>query len=259
MLDFLFGSKGGSRRLDVATVSRRGLVRRDNQDHFVADRVRSFFAVADGMGGGQGGSEASEIVCANLAKAVDGKVEFSDRLRDAAKAIDASNDEIRDFARKAGYDQMATTLTLLAMDEAPSTTAVVANVGDSRIYRFRNGVAQRLTRDHTVIGELDRQPGAKAMKRELGSGINYLKHVLTRAVGIEPEVVPDWKKIEMRAGDAFLLCSDGVYGMVSDGELAKSFALASAADIVADIEKKILAAGADDNYTAVVVRVGGAQ
>ena len=76
MLDFLFGSKGGSRRLDVATVSRRGLVRRDNQDHFVADRVRSFFAVADGMGGGQGGSEASEIVCANLAKAVDGKVEI---------------------------------------------------------------------------------------------------------------------------------------------------------------------------------------
>ena len=63
----------------------------------------------------------------------------------------------------------------------------------------------------------------------------------------------------MRAGDAFLLCSDGVYGMVSDEELAKSFALASAADIVADIEKKILAAGADDNYTAVVVRVGGAQ
>lgn len=257
MLEFLFHGGAKIRGLDVAAVSEKGPVRKENQDHYMADPVHGVFAVADGMGGGQGGREASGIVCSNLAKSVKIKADFLTRLHNAAGAIDESNDEIRAYALKAGYDQMATTVALLAMDAPPSATGVIGHVGDSRIYRFRNGKAERLTRDHTMGEELAEERLAGRPDKGLGALAGYLSHVLTRAVGIEPEVCPDWKKIDIKDGDAFLICSDGVYGMVDDGGLAESFTLASSAETAADIERKVLAAGADDNYTAVVIKVGG--
>ena len=133
-LSRLFSSVRRRRILDVASLSACGLVRADNQDHFLVNRGRAFFCVADGMGGGEGGAEASDIVCRCIGKAVACRTPFPERVHRAAEAIRTANREIRAYAQKAGYRQMATTVTVFAVDErAKDPSAVIGYVGDSRV------------------------------------------------------------------------------------------------------------------------------
>ena len=109
-----------------------------------------------------------------------------------------------------------------------------------------------------MAGELSRRGSMKGLSEGLGLRIGKLSHVLTRAVGIESEVQPDWKKVDLREGDWILICSDGVYDMVSDEGIREAFAAGGRAeDVAARLERKTLDGGAVDNYTMVVVKVGG--
>lgn len=241
---------------DCSSLSDRGLVRPDNQDHLVVYRGRASFCVADGMGGGEGGAKASEIVCRHFTKAVSRRWGYSERVRRVGVAVGAANSEIRDFAEAAGYRHMGSTVATLVFDQGESLEAAVGWVGDSRVYRYRGGHLEQITRDHTMAGELSRRTRGIVMTSGVSGRASALSHVLTRAVGIEPSVAMEWKRVEFRPGDWFLLCSDGVYDMVDDGAIRSAFAAGGRArDVVARLAEGAVKGGAHDNYSIIVVRV----
>lgn len=246
-------------QVDSAAISERGLVRTDNQDHFMVHRGRLAYCVADGMGGGDGGAKASEIVCRSVGNAVSRRVDFPERVKRIHEALAAANAEVRDYAAKAGFSkQMASTAAVLAIDADHGDQAVIGYVGDSRVYRFREGQLQQISKDHTIGRELSQHTTNRAVAAGLKGRNLAISHMLTRAVGVLPEVTPEWRKIDVRKGDAFLVCSDGVYDMVSDEQIQAVFAAGGKAkDTAAVLAQKIVAGGAVDNYTLVVVKIGG--
>ena len=255
----LFGLLGKQRRFrtDVAFASECGLVRRENQDNVVVDPKTLVFCVADGMGGGEAGGEASAAVCRNVDSVLHERASFADRVRLVDDAIHRADGEIRAVSAAAGYRQMGSTVAVLVSDG--KRIAAVGNVGDSRVYRLRDGKLCQLTRDHTLTAEIlsHRLPqGAKPLAdvRALA-----LSHVLTRAVGVGQERLKvDWRRVDVKEGDVMLLCSDGVHGSVLPSELAAAVAAGGGAEeILGRICSLVVAAGAHDNYSAVVVKIGG--
>jgi protein phosphatase len=255
----LFGLLGKQRRFrtDVAFASECGLVRRENQDNVVVDPKTLVFCVADGMGGGEAGGEASASICRNVDSALHERASFADRVRLVDDAIHRADGEIRAVSAAAGYRQMGSTVAVLVSDG--KRIAAVGNVGDSRVYRLRDGKLCQLTRDHTLTAEIlsHRLPqGAKPLAdvRALA-----LSHVLTRAVGVGQERLKvDWRRVDVKEGDVMLLCSDGVHGSVLPSELAAAVAAGGGAkEILGRICSLVVAAGAHDNYSAVVVKIGG--
>ena len=255
----LFGLVGRKFKVDVAFASECGLVRKDNQDHVVADPKTLVFCVADGMGGGEAGGEASDIVCRNVSAVLHDYASFADRVRLVDDAIHRADGEIRAISADAGYRQMGSTAAVLVSDGR--RIAAIGNVGDSRVYRMRAGKLQQLTRDHTMAEELmSRRPvqGAKPF-----ADVRYLalSHVLTRAVGVGQEPLKvDWHKIDVVDGDVLLLCSDGVHGFVPHSVILDAvLAGGSAREIVDRIAAIVVESGARDNYSAIVVKIGGAK
>lgn len=255
----LFGLfKDAEQGIDVASMSECGPVRKDNQDHIHVDARSLAFCVADGMGGCEGGGEASAIVCRNFAAAPIEDVALDERVRRMEDAIFHAGEEIRAYASAAGYAQMGSTATMLLIDPGGLSSAAVGNVGDSRVYRFRAGKLEQLTNDHTIGDEIRRAAEAAGQKPLADMRARFLSHVLTRAVGIgeEPPVV-DWTTVDLREGDVFLLCSDGVHGMVEGRRIASALGMAGKAkDVIARLRELILKGGANDNFSAVVVKVG---
>ena len=165
---------------------------------------------------------------------------------------------MRAFAAKAGYRQMGTTVTILVADPEDGRSAAVGNIGDSRVYRLREGELKQLTRDHTMEREILRRRSVRQVDASVETRASMLSHVLTRAVGVGNESKLDWRKIDMHAGDVFLVCSDGVYGFVKPDALKAALASGEAAkDIVRRIGDLVLEGGAGDNYSAIVVKIGG--
>ena len=244
-------------KLKVAcrTASETGAVRKDNQDHVFVDDGRTLFSVADGMGGGSEGARASEIVCEELAKVAPG--DFAARIEGVDAAVAAANDRISRYAKDKGFKQMGSTVALLAVDPSDPRRAAVCHVGDSRVYRIRGGASELLTADHTIGGQLSAFAKGRQAE-ELKARSNPLAHVLTRAIGVEPKVSADWRKIDVRDGDLFLVCSDGVHDVVSDAQVGEI--LSAAADLDASakaLSAQVVACGAPDNYSFVIVRFGG--
>ena len=245
----------GKGRLHFHSLSEKGPVRKENQDHFHVSSDRRLFCVADGMGGGEGGAKASEIACSAVACGDDGARDFTSRISRISRSIIKANSDIRIYARQAGYRQMATTVTVLAFDEK-AQCAVIGYVGDSRVYRYRNGKLSQLTHDHTLAGELGRRTIPQSLLERFSAGADRLSHILTRAVGIEADIQTEWRKVDVQDGDMFLVCTDGVYDMAGEDGMAAAFATSggvckTAAEALADA---IVAAGAMDNYTMIVVK-----
>ena len=246
---------------EAASVTDRGLLRPENQDHVLARRVTLVFCVADGVGGGDGGAKASEIVCNEMSSAADAVADFSRRIRACDDAARIAHARIADYAIRAGFKRyMGTTMALLVIDPDPPPPGVrwrkaaVAHIGDSRVYRWRKGVLELLTRDHTVAEQLrGDDPDAEPANRK-----SRLGHMLTRAIGPGDWVAPDWRKVDVRGGDVFLVCSDGVHDMLPDERISAAIAEGGRAkDMVERISKWVRAAGAEDNFTMVVVKARG--
>ncbi len=254
ILKSFFGSAEGPVHFEAASVSDKGLVRSDNQDSYLM-RAQSFFlAVADGMGGGQGGALASAWICEEFARRLDapGVTPFRLRVAQTNAALQDANARVREYAEANGYKSMGSTAAVLLADPERSRRAVVAHVGDSRVYRWRNGRGQLLTRDHTVGSEIGRALTNASQAQSLQSRSNPLTHILTRAVGIGFKVRAEWRKIDVRPGDRFLLCTDGVHDVLSDVQIASLIGRAKTpAQAVESVAEKVVAAGAPDNYTIV--------
>jgi PPM family protein phosphatase len=229
-----------------------GLARSGNEDSYFCGRT--VFAVADGLGGHQGGEVASAAAVAPLA-ALDGYAfaEPGEAAEALAAAVRDANELILDQA--AGDPAlwgMGTTLTAAALTAEQHLQ--LAHVGDSRAYLLRDGNLGQLTTDHTVVGELVRRGRLTPAQ----AAIHPERSILTRAVGLDPIVPVDLPDpLELRAGDQVMLCSDGLTEAVEDGRIAELLAAAGDGDATCrSLIDAANAAGGPDNVTVVLLRVG---
>ena len=239
-------------RLSSFAGSDVGLVRSGNEDSYFCGRT--VFAVADGLGGHQGGEVASAAAVEPLA-ALDGR-EFAEP-GEAAEALAAAIREgnaaiLERAAGDPGLWGMGTTVTAAAL--AGERHLQLAHVGDSRAYLLRDGSLEQLTTDHTVVGELVRR-GRLTPEQ---AAIHPERSILTRAVGLDPRVPVDTPDpVELRDGDQVLLCSDGLTEAVDDDRITEL--LSAGADGEAACRSLIdaaNAAGGPDNITVVLLRAG---
>jgi serine/threonine protein phosphatase PrpC len=229
-----------------------GRARSGNEDSYFCGRT--VFAVADGLGGHQGGEVASAAAVEPLA-ALDGRefAEPGEAAEALAAAIREANSAIIDRAAgDPGLWGMGTTVTAAAL--AGDRHLQLAHVGDSRAYLLRDGTLDQLTTDHTVVGELVRRG---RLTREQAA-IHPERSILTRAVGLDPQLPVDTPDhLELRDGDQVLLCSDGLTEAVDDDRIAEL--LSTQADGQAACQALIDAAntaGGPDNITVVLLRAG---
>jgi serine/threonine protein phosphatase PrpC len=223
-----------------------GRQRRGNEDAFYARAP--LFAVADGMGGAQAGEVASHLAVEVLEQGLpEGAGSIEERLR--ARVAEANARIMELAAADDQYAGMGTTLTAAHVGEDDLT---VAHVGDSRLYRLRDGDFERLTDDHSLVEELVRQ--GKITPAEADE--HPQRSIITRALGAEDGVEADSRTWPARAGDVYLICSDGLTSMVPEARVAEMIlgaaSLAAAGRALIDAAND---AGGRDNITVVLFRL----
>lgn len=241
--------------LNAAVVSDRGLSKKRplNEDSFLSDPERRIFAVADGVGGAQAGEVASQTAMEVLDEAfrhIEPGADVEDLLE---IAIQRANSSIHSMSREhPKLSMMATTIVALHLD---GHVATIGHVGDSRLYRLTpDGKLHRETADHSVVEEEVR---AGRMTPEQASN-HPSRNVISRALGAEDTVEVDLKTIEIEDGTCFLLCSDGITRHIPDAELRELLTEGSdLSSICEEMKRRCYERGAEDNLTAVIVRVGG--
>ncbi|MHB1344404.1 MAG: Stp1/IreP family PP2C-type Ser/Thr phosphatase [Thermoleophilia bacterium] len=228
-------------RLVHGAATHLGLVRRQNEDSFVA--TDGLYAVCDGMGGARAGEVASEAACRILVGLPTGA-----GAEDLRQAVTEANAVIRErsLADKA-LAGMGTTLTAAT---ARGSRLTLAQVGDSRAYLWHDGSLRQVTQDHSLVAEMIRQ-GQLTPEQ---AAVHPHRSIITRALGTEASVVPDIFDLPLEAGDRVLLCSDGLSGMVSNKELARIAGSGTHPQGVADaLVAAALRHGGEDNVTVVVI------
>lgn len=226
-----------------------GRVRRNNQDYFLVEEP--LFAVADGMGGAVGGEEASQTAVAALKAAFDAHPTvdgLADGVRDANRAVWEKSRQRPDLRG------MGTTMTAVALVDHEDEGAVlaIANVGDSRVYLLRDGDLQQVTDDHSVPEELLRAGRLTAEE----AAHHPQRNVLTRALGIEPEVEVDCFPIIPYKGDRLVLASDGLFNEVDHDGIASVARRQHDPEAAAEeLVRMAREGGGNDNITVVVVDV----
>ena len=221
-----------------------GRQRQGNEDNFF---VRApLFVVADGMGGAQAGEVASEI----SVRSFDDELPNGSRAEALVHVIEQANKRIHERARSDdSLHGMGTTTTAAYVDD---DEVVIAHVGDSRAYLLRGGDLIRLTKDHSLVGELV----ARGKLTEEQAEQHPQRSVITRALGPEANVQVDIDIFPAKAGDLFLLCSDGLTSMVHEPKLRPLF---EEGDSLETLGKRLIdaanAAGGRDNITVILFRL----
>lgn len=231
-----------------------GRERTHNEDRFILLPQFHVYVVADGMGGHQSGEVASRMAASTIAGYFRGSSNLNGDavvllLRDAV--VDANS---KIFARaddSRAHRGMGTTVVAAAYSE-PDRSLHIAHAGDSRAYLLRSGELRQLTRDHSLLAD------ALLERPELTEAdLSYLpKNVITRALGIGPSVDVDVTSVAVDIGDVFLLCSDGLHGLVEEKEIASIIVNHDA--LTQACEKLVERAndnGGRDNITAVLIRI----
>jgi protein phosphatase len=230
-----------------AGLTHAGLVRDRNEDSILTDPSGALWAVADGMGGYGHGDVASDIVIDRLSLVTE------DGL--AAQALRArlaeANHEIIARVRAPGMDQMGSTVVAALIQ---NSVATIAWAGDCRAYLMRGGALRLLTRDHTVVQEMVEQGLLHARDRDH----HPESHVVTRAIGFEPDVEIDTVMVPLVPGDRLMLCSDGLTACLSDQEIAGHMDQGTTPqDMCKGMVIAALDAGAPDNVSVVAVFATG--
>jgi PPM family protein phosphatase len=231
-----------------------GMIRSGNEDNFAvhANGDRGLFIVADGMGGHAAGEVASEMAVQIIERELQSIQNLDDRTvaETVAEALRKANRNIHDRTiTEVDKQGMGTTASVLLISRLKY---MIGQVGDSRVYRLRDGALQQLTKDHSYVQE---QVDAGFLTPEQARYHPY-SNVITRCVGASPEVEPDIYAGEAKVGDLFLVASDGLTGMVDDRRL--QMLLMSRAEPERKVHALISEAngrGGLDNITAIVVQV----
>ena len=225
-----------------------GLVRQSNQDNFAFRE--GTFVLADGMGGHQGGEVASFEATSTILES--GKI---NSVADMVKSVSKANQAILKRAKKEdNLSGMGTTVCVLS--EIVGTTGKkrigIANVGDSRIYRLGKSELTQITQDHSLVGDLVRT--GELTQEEAAR--HPQRNILTRALGIEQDLVIDTWELNPVAGDKYLLCSDGLFNEIDDEKIAQILMEdAELEKIAQNLIDHALEAGGHDNITALVLCV----
>ena len=233
-----------------------GLLREVNEDAFLV--APPVFVVADGMGGHADGGVASRIVVEEFARLADTGYDPTHGTDVVAATLEASQRRISEFAAEAPSDVRrspgTTVVAALLVEDDGAPAWLLANLGDSRIYRIADGVLERVSTDHSVVQELiDSGQLTEAQAAE-----HPERHVITRALGGPRLEAADYFLLPVQSAERLLLCTDGISGLVDDPEIATILTRSPDPRDAADrLVAAALEAGGDDNATAVVVDVVG--
>jgi PPM family protein phosphatase len=245
--------------MEVAGLSDVGCQRENNEDSFLywepTDEVEfqckgRLAVVADGMGGYEGGQEASRLAVETI-RDVYGKVMRDDPQTALAEAFLTAHDRIQNYAAENPELQgMGTTCTALVIRERQ---LYLAHVGDSRLYLVRDSRISRLTRDHSYVGRLVESGIVRAEDAEK----HPQRHILTAALGVGNELSVDGveESVELQDRDDLLLCTDGLWGVVSEDELQNAAATSTPNECCKALVKLARQRGGPDNITLQVLRV----
>lgn len=246
--------------LDYGAATDVGSVREVNEDAYLA--APPLFVVADGMGGHDGGDVASRIVVEEFARLADHGYDPRHGAEAVAAALVASHERITAYAdeqaERTGHDFQAGTTAVVAalVDDDEGPRWLVANLGDSRAYRFAGGELEQVTVDHSLVQELVDEG---SIRRE-EMAVHPARHVVTRALGGPQVDDPDFFVLPLPHTARLVLCSDGVTEMIDDAMVARVLGEAGDPGDAADrLVAEAVRAGGRDNATAIVVDVVTAE
>jgi serine/threonine protein phosphatase PrpC len=243
-----------------------GLQREHNEDSFVVLKEFDLYVVADGMGGHRAGDVASKLATDTISEFFRSTAQddvtwpfhfdasLSEEENRLLTGIRVANRQIFERStRSREYHGMGTTV-VGAMFSPRKGRMYIGHVGDSRCYRIRDGQIQQLTRDHSLFNDylLAMPDLTEEQRKELP------KNVITRALGMQDQVAVDLQNDESKAGDVYVLCSDGLSGMVTDEEILAIVAGAAPENMQEAPKQLIQRAnerGGEDNVTAVVIAI----
>ncbi|MEJ2760174.1 MAG: Stp1/IreP family PP2C-type Ser/Thr phosphatase [Gammaproteobacteria bacterium] len=251
-------------KLDIVNLSDVGRRRPHNEDSTLTDARLGLMVLADGMGGYKAGEVASAIAVTSIHEGVRGRLKAlrhggqpvgangqTPQLQAVKEAIIYSNSEIyRKAQRDPQCHGMGTTI-IAALFHDNSVT--IAHVGDSRAYRLRRNEFRQITKDHSLIQELiDR-----GLYTPEEAALTTPRNLVTRALGIEPEVKVDIMEEQASPGDIYLLCSDGLNDMVDDEEIHLTLSKYSANLVQAaeELVRLANAKGGRDNTSVILIRI----
>ena len=226
-----------------------GRVRSQNEDAAWADDARGLYAVADGMGGHLAGEVASRMAI----DAVQRMARAHGRADTLAlrEMMRRANDEIARHAQQ--HPECAGMGTTLSVLWRGGRYMYIAHVGDSRIYRLRGGALEQITQDHSLVEELVR---ARIITREQAR-THPRRNIITRALGTQGDNAPDLLAADAQPGDLWLLCTDGLSGMLTDETIEAEMRRNVPLDAMADsLLSQALEAGGRDNVTLILCREG---
>jgi protein phosphatase len=231
-----------------------GLKRQNNEDAFkiLFDKV---FIVADGMGGHQAGEVASQSAVQIISEYFTGetisnlKGNPSEIEKALKEVIEHSHERIKKLSEtKPEYQGMGTTIVLAYIEDR---TLYTAHIGDSRVYVINDNVITQITNDHSVVWEL--YMAGKITKEE--ARLSILKNRITQALGYSPDLVIETHRYELKEGDLVLLCTDGLWDMLSDEEILKAIHEDGSLE---EIGKRLIfkanEAGGADNITIIIIK-----
>jgi serine/threonine protein phosphatase PrpC len=245
--------------LTVASLTDIGRLRVNNEDSWLywePDAEEEFArkgrlaVIADGMGGYEGGQEASRLAVDTVRMVYER--DLSDDAQNAlVTGLRSAHEAIQRFAvQHPQFTGMGTTCTALSIVEQQ---LYFAHIGDSRLYQLRAGAISRLTRDHSYVGRLVETGLVRSEDAEL----HPQRHILTAALGSGPEVIPHVpeRPIPLEAGDVLVLCTDGLWSVVSEMDIAHIALAEVPTEACTRLVKAALDRGGPDNITVVVLRV----
>ncbi|HJR24186.1 MAG TPA: Stp1/IreP family PP2C-type Ser/Thr phosphatase, partial [Acidimicrobiales bacterium] len=239
-------------RVRVGALTDTGRVRTINQDAYLVLEDLGLYAVADGMGGHQGGEVASQLAIEGLRSA------YVDQAADAlADAIAEANDRIYEAgSADPNLAGMGTTVVAAVVLDGEQPDGVdqllVANVGDSRAYLFRDGDLTQLTEDHSMVADLLREGRISEEEAE----VHPQRNIVTRVLGVYDQVEIDFWPVDAVAGDRVVLCSDGLFNEVTDDQITSVLRrLADPQEAAAELVRRANEGGGRDNITVVLLDV----
>jgi protein phosphatase len=246
--------------LRSAELTDQGLRRARNEDAIIRLPAAGVFCVADGIGGADAGEEASSTTVLSLLDVFTRSdinplaQSFDQRKQLVHEAMNRACAAIRENCQICGYRESGTTAVTMVFDTERQDRAAVLHAGDSRAYRFRRGQLERLTRDHAVAVEAS-WPGQDAWTFGM-------RTIITRAVGVRPDVELEESVVDVLPDDVYLLCTDGLTRMLSDQRIEAMLNAHGIDDPDATVRELVRAAnhaGGKDNITVLLVHVTGAS
>ena len=249
--------------LEIATCTDPGMVRSHNEDSIATDPANGLMVLADGMGGYNAGEVASGMATTVITTEMQqllAKANPYDVDPESSKVV--AGQLVREQVMKANasiyhaaqsqpqYAGMGTTLVVCLFYD---NKALVAHLGDSRLYRMRDGTLKQITRDHSLLQE---QIDSGLITAEQAKHAQH-KNLVTKALGIDPTVEPEIREYETQPGDIYLLCSDGLCDMVEDSDISMTLE-ALGANLKLAAQQLVQMAndnGGKDNVSVILVRV----